>query len=149
MVLDRYHSLWVLCDGGFPGSPYGYELPGLMRIQAGSGEAEIVHRFSEGNLPKSLKINEMGDTLYFLNQGVYRYPVLSERAPELLIESPYPEGYPGGFYALEVDPESSELYVADALDFVQQGRVFRYTPGGDLLDSFQAGIGPGGFCFKP
>jgi DNA-binding beta-propeller fold protein YncE len=149
MVLDRYQNLWVLCDGGFPDSPFGHELPGLMRIKAGSGEAEIVHRFSEGALPRSLKINGSGDTIYFINQGVYSFPVSSESTPELLIDSPYPQGYQGGFYALEVDPSSSELYVADAMDFVQRGSIYRYTPEGDLVDSFQAGIGPGEFCFKP
>jgi len=149
MVLDRYQSLWVLCDGGFPDSPYGYEPAGLMRIRAGSGQAEIVHRFAEGAQPRSLKINGSGDTVFFVNQAVYAYPVSSDREPEILIESPYPDGYQGGFYALEVDPLSSELYVADAMDFVQRGRIFRYTPGGKLVDSFLAGIGPGGFCFKP
>lgn len=149
MVLDRDQTLWVLCDGGFPESPYGYELPGLMRIRAGSREAEIVHRFEDGTLPRSLKINGSGDTLFFVNQGVYSYPVESEEAPELLIDSPYPQGYQGGFYALEVDPLSSELYVADAMDFVQRGWIYRYTPWGELLDTFQAGIAPGGFCLKP
>jgi DNA-binding beta-propeller fold protein YncE len=149
MVLDRYQTLWVLSDGGFPESPYGYELPGLMKIDAGSGEAELVHRFSEGALPSGLSINGSGDTLYFLNGGVYRHAVGSMKDPELIIDSPYPAGVQGGFYALEVDPVSSELYVADAMDFVQRGMVYRYTPDGEAVDAFLAGIGPGRFCFKP
>jgi len=149
MVLDRYQTLWVLSDGGFPESPYGYDLPGLMKIEAGSGKAEIVHRFSQGALPSGLTINGSGDTLHFLNKGVYRHAVMSTREPELVIDSPYPAGHQGGFYALEVDPVSSELYVADAIDFVQRGMVYRYTPDGAAVDTFQTGIGPGGFCFKP
>ena len=92
MVLDRYQTLWVLCDGGFPESPYGHELPGLMKIEAGSGEAEIVHRFSQGALPRQLKINGAGDTLYFLNGGVHRHAVRAAIEPELFIGSPYPDG---------------------------------------------------------
>lgn len=149
MVLDRHQTLWVLSDGGFPESPYGYELPGLMKIEAGSGKAEIVHRFSQGSMPRSLSINGSGDTLYFLDGGVYRYAVGSMREPELLIDSPYPSGAQGGFYALEVDPVSTELYVADVIDFVQRGIVYRFTPQGVAVDTFQTGIGPGGFCFKP
>jgi DNA-binding beta-propeller fold protein YncE len=149
MVLDRYQTLWVLSDGGFPESPYGYELPGLMKIEAGSRKAEIVHRFSQGALPRGLSINGSGDTLYFLNKDIYRHAVLSTREPELLVESPYPSGQQGAYYALEVDPASSELYVADAIDFVQRGMVYRFTPGGAAVDTFQTGIGPGYFCFKP
>jgi DNA-binding beta-propeller fold protein YncE len=148
MVLDRYQTLWVLCDGGFPESPYGHEQPGLMKIEAGSGEAEIVHRFSQGALPGHLKINGTGDTLYFLNGSVYRHAVRAATEPELFIESPYPDGLNGGFYALDVDPVSAEVYVADAIDFVQRGMVYRFTPDGEPVDTFQTGIGPGEFCFK-
>ena len=144
MVLDHHQTLWVLSDGGWPESPYGYELPGLMKIEAGSRKAEIVHRFSQGDMPSGLSINGSGDTLYFLNQGVYRHVIGSGREPELIIEHPYP----GGFYALAVDPVSSELYVADAVDFVQRGNVYRFTGHGAAVDTFQAGIVPGGFCFK-
>lgn len=149
IVLDRYQTLWVLCDGGFPESPYGYELPGLLRIEAGSGKAEIVHRFSQGSLPRGLEINGSGDTLFFLDRGLYRHAVVSAREPELLVSSPYPQGHHGGFYSLEVDPVSSELYVADVFDFVQRGMVYRFTSEGEAVDTFQTGIGPGEFCFKP
>lgn len=149
MVLDRYQTLWILCDGGFPESPYGYELPGLMKVEAGSGKAEIVHRFAEGALPRSLKINGTGDTIYFLNGGVYRKGVVGDREAELFMEGPYPEGQQGGYYALDVDPVSSEIYVADAIDFIQRGMVYRFTSSGKAIDSFQTGIGPGSFCFKP
>ncbi|MDD3108749.1 MAG: YncE family protein, partial [Alistipes sp.] len=47
-----------------------------------------------------------------------------------------------------VDPYRSEVYVADAIDYVQSGRVYRYTPQGTLLDDFAAGVIPGAFCFK-
>jgi YVTN family beta-propeller protein len=149
MVVDRYRNLWVLCDGGFPESPFGYEAPGLMKIEAGSGRAELVLSFVEGTLPRGLTINGSADTLYYLNGGVYRQAVVAGSDPELLISSPYPSDQQGGFYGLAVDPVSSELYVADAIDFVQRGMVYRFSPGGTPVDTFQVGIGPGGFCFKP
>jgi len=149
MVLDRYQTLWVLSDGGYPGSPYGYELPGLMKIEAGSRKAELVHRFPEGAMPRGLTINGSGDTLYFLNRGVYRHAVLDDGDPELLIEGPSSANGNAGFYALAVDPASSELYVADAMDFVQRGRIYRFTPECQAVDTFPVGIGPGAFCFKP
>ncbi|MDF1573845.1 MAG: YncE family protein [Bacteroidales bacterium] len=148
MVLDRYHTLWVLCDGGSEGSPYGSEAPGLVKIGAGSREAQIVHRFSRGEIPRELRINGSGDTLYFLNGDVYSYAVHGSSDPGLLIENPYDGTLFNGYYGLEVDPVTSEVYVADALDFVQRGMIYRFSPDGIPVDTFQAGIAPGSFCFK-
>lgn len=148
MVLDKNSSLWILTDGGFEGTPYGYETPGLLRIDAGSDLVVTVFRFSPGELPSKLKINGTGDTLYFLNRHVYRQTVEPGSSPELFVRSPYPEEYSGGFYGLAVDPESSDIYVSDAGDYIQRGTVFRFRPDGFPLDTFQAGIVPGNFCFK-
>ena len=75
--------------------------------------------------------------------------MVGDREAELFMEGPYPEGQQGGYYALDVDPVSSEIYVADAIDFIQRGMVYRFTSSGKAIDSFQTGIGPGSFCFKP
>jgi DNA-binding beta-propeller fold protein YncE len=149
MVLDRFHNLWVLCDGGAPGSPYGSEAPGLLKIAAGSAGAQVVCRFSLQDMPSELKINGRGDTLYFINRDVFRFAVNGSAEPELLIESPYEGTILNGFYGLEIDPVSTELYVADAIDFIQRGMIYRFTPQGMPVDTFQTGIAPGGFCFKP
>jgi len=148
MVMDRQHSLWVMCDGGVEGSPYGNEEGGLLRIRAGSREAELVLNFSLGDNPRDLKINSTGDTLYYINGDVYRYAIFGSAGPELLVESPYESSILSGYYGLEVDPFSSEIYVADAIDFVQRGMVYRYSPEGLALDTFRTGIAPGGFCFN-
>jgi len=149
MVLDKYHSLWVLTDGGFEESPYGYEAPGLLRIKSGSREVEIVHRFRAGEKPSELKINGGGDTLFFINHHIYSCSIANSDGPELFISSPYDGMGSGGFYSLEVDSASSHIYVADAVDHMQRGNIYRYNPYGHLMDSFSAGITPGAFCFKP
>jgi DNA-binding beta-propeller fold protein YncE len=147
MVLDRNFDLWVLCDGGDEGNSYGRETAGLIKIGAGSTEAELILNIDSG-YPRDLKINGTGDTLYFINGDVYRYPINGFSEPELLVESPYGGNMFGGFYGLEVDPVSSELYVADAIDFVQRGMVYRFSPAGKPVDNFRTGIAPGAFCFK-
>ncbi len=148
MVMDRFHNLWVLSDGGFEGSPYGYEVPGLMKIEPGSREASLVYSFERGTQPTELHINGSGDTLWFLNRHLWRMPIEGS-VPEMFIESPYASGFNGGFYGLEVDPSNSELYISDAIDYVQRGRVYRYLPDGVPLDTLRTGISPAAFCFKP
>lgn len=147
MVMDRYHNLWVLSDGGFEGSPYGFELPGLMKIAPGSGEAELVYSFESGSQPTELHINGGGDTLWFLDRHVFSMPVQAS-VPEIFLESPYASGYSGGFYGLALDPSNSEVYVSDAIDYVQRGRAYRISPAGVPLDTILTGISPAAFCFK-
>lgn len=149
MVLDRYNSLWVLTDGGFQDSPYGYETPGLLRIRADSRESEVIHRFQAGEMPSELKINGTGDTLFFINNNIYNYVVDGPSEPGLLVKSPYSGSGTGGYYALEVDPVTSHLFVADAIDHQQRGNIYRFEGTGEPVDTFSAGITPGAFCFNP
>lgn len=149
LVIDKYNKIWTITDGGEKGSAYGREAPALVRIDAKTHEIEYVYRFREEDAPSEIKINGSKDILYFLNGHVYRKAVLSEKAPELFIKSPYGEKYSGGFYGLAIDPFSNDIYVADAIDYVQNGVVYRYSATAELIDSFKVGIAPGNFCFKP
>jgi len=110
-----------------------------------------VYRFEIGEQPTELHVNGSGDTLWFLNRHLYRMPVETrpDPQPELFIESPYGVAFNGGYYGLELDPSSSEIYISDAVDYVQRGRVYRFAPDGVPLDTIQVGISPAAFCFMP
>jgi len=148
MVLDKENKLWVLTDGGFEGNPYGYEQPGLLKIDAETREIERSFRFARREHPLNLCINPTRDTLYFLNRHVWKMATGEKRIPEQpFIESKYTSSY-GGFYSLAIDPETSEIYLGDAIDHRQNGLVYRYSRNGKLIDEFKVGISPGDFAFK-
>ncbi len=52
------------------------------------------------------------------------------------------------YYGLTVNPDNGEVYIADAIDYQQQGMMYRYSPQGKLIDEFYVGIIPGAFCWK-
>jgi len=51
-------------------------------------------------------------------------------------------------YSTGVDPVTGDVYVSDALDFIQQSRIYRYDTNGTLIHSFTAGIISGNFAFN-
>ena len=145
LALDRFGKIWTVTDGGYPGSPYGQEAPGLYRIDAATQQVDRAFMFRFGDRASEVCLNGTRDTLYFIKDHVWRMDVRSESLPE----KPFLENMTGNYwYGLTVDPRTSEVYLADALDYVQPGWVFRYSARGELLDSFQVGIIPGAFCFK-
>jgi DNA-binding beta-propeller fold protein YncE len=149
MVVDRNNKLWVLSDGGAQGNPYAYERPGLTCIDPETLEIEKIFRFSLDDNPLSLSTNGKSDTLFLINHHVWKMAVNSSKFPDApFLVSPYGNELTGGFYALAVDPVNSNLYVADAVDNIQHGSVYRFSSSGLPIDSFQTGIIPGAFCFK-
>jgi DNA-binding beta-propeller fold protein YncE len=148
MVLDKSANIWVITDGGFQGNPFGYEEPALVRIEAESREILNQYRFDITSSPADLAINKTLDTLYFINRDLYRYPISEDSPPELIVESPYTGAYNRGFSALGIDPENNDIYLADAIDNVQQGVVYRIRPTGIAIDTFKVGIIPTYFAFK-
>ena len=147
LIIDKYNKIWVLTDGGFEGNSYGYEEPGLIRIDAETRKIEKTFRFNILDSPSELKINGSGDTIYYINRHIYRLATNSEEQPEKIIESTY-SSRTLGYYGLGIDPTTSEIYVADAIDNVQSGVVYRFMPDGSPVDTFKVGIIPGEFCFK-
>ncbi len=148
MVVDKFNRLWVLSDGGYTGTPYGEVQPALTCIETNTLSIINVIEMDADDSPTKLSINGAGDTLYFLNNDLYRMSVLGMENPEVFIESPYSHGYVGGFYGLSIDPSTSEIYIADGINFSQPGVVYRYTAEAAAIDTFMVGVIPGAFCFK-
>lgn len=150
MVVDRSQKLWILSDGGAEGNPFAFERPGLTRIDPHTMEIERIFRFNLNDNPLSVCLNRSGDTLFWINQHVWKMAVGASKLPDTpFVISPYKEGITGGFSSLTIDSENSDVYVADAVDNVQQGNVYRFSASGIPIDTFQTGIIPSSFCFKP
>lgn len=144
LVLDKNGKMWTITDGGYEGSPYGYEAPALCQIDAETFTVEKRFEFRLGDSPSEVQLNGGRDTLYWINDDIWRMPVDAERVPV----RPFLERRDTKFYGLTVNPRNGDVYVADAIDYQQQGIVYRYTAEGDPVDRFYVGITPGAFCWK-
>ncbi len=144
LVMDKYNRLWTVTDGGYEGSPYGYEAPALYCIDADKFEVVSRFRFKKGDYPSEVQMNGTRDTIYWINDDIWQMDVLAQRVPV----RPFLESRGTIYYGLTVNPRNSEVYIADAIDYQQQGKIYRYSSNGKLLDEFYVGIIPGAFCWR-
>lgn len=144
LVIDKNNKLWTITDGGYDGSPYGYEAPSLYRIDAESFKIEKQFQFQFGDAPSEVQLNGTGDIIYWINNDIWAMSVDAESVPN------YPFISSDGtiYYGLTISPTNGDLYIADAIDYQQQGKIYRYSKEGVLIDEFYVGVIPGAFCWK-
>ena len=144
LALDANGKLWTVTDGGYEGSPYGYDAPALYRINPEKMVVEQRFDFKKGDSPSEIQINGDGTEIYWINDDIWRMNVNATSLPE----APFLPSKGTIYYGLTVSPRNGDVYIADAIDYVQLGKIYRYSKTGELLDDFYAGIIPGAFAWK-
>lgn len=137
--VDKNDNVWVSCSGNTT------SYAALMQIDGDS--LNVLKTMEASSFDQSfgeLEINGAGNQLYYLNQDVYQLSIANSTLPS----SPIILQNDRLFYALGIHPNSNEIYVCDAIDYVQSGIVFRYSPQGQQIASFRSGIIPGFFFFR-
>lgn len=144
ITLDCNGKLWVMTDGGLEGSPYGSEEPRLLRIDPEKLVIERLWTFDEYSSPRELQTNGSGDRIYWINDDVWSMSVDADELPEMPLIASKGTIY----YGLTISPESGEIYVADAIDYMQPGTIYRYDAQGNLVSEFSTGVTPSAFAWK-
>ncbi len=136
LVLDKNNKMWVICSGN-----WGANDGTLERIDLSTFVTEQVIQLNSS--ASELCINNDLDKLYWLANGVNNLDVDQTSVINSIVNSG--SGY---FYGLGVHPNSNDIYISDAIDFVQAGKLFRFNSQGDALDSTTLGINPHAIFFK-
>lgn len=136
---DNNGKIWVLCSGESSSGING----ALYKIDPLTNTVENTFPFPAGNSPWRLTKNALSDTLYYLNNGVNKMWTGTSSLPA----SPLIAQGSRSFYGLGINPANGQIYVSDAIDYVQSGRVYIYNSTGILISDFSAGIIPGDFYF--
>lgn len=138
IVLDKDNYLWVLCSGGI-----NQEIPRLQQVDLSNFTSEKDFSFnSVSESPIRLVIDEDKSHLYFLNQHLYRMSIYDNQLPV----TTHIKADGRNFYGLAISPEN-EIYLTDAIDYQQKGKVYRYYENGELIDEFETGIIPQHIAF--
>jgi YVTN family beta-propeller protein len=141
MVVDRNNLLWVLCNGGWTRENFA-EIDGI-NTETLAIDKRLVFSTKQAS-PACLSIDGMGETLFYLENGVQEMSITATVLPS----EPFIPQTAHSFYKLGINPASDDIYVTDAVDYQNNGYLLYYNPSGVLVSSLQADIIPGSLCFK-
>jgi len=140
LVEDKNGKLWVLCQGDASIN----KTAALFCINPLNKNIEKRFDFPLNEAPSRLCVNDTHDTLYFINKHIFQ---LIADAPSI---SPNKiiDGSSKNYYGLAVEPKTGQVYVADAIDYIQKGKIYSYNAKGSLLGEFKVGLIPSKIYFK-
>lgn len=140
LVIDKNDKVWVLSAGDKQNN-----IPAkLTRINPVNLQIELAFGFGANQSPGNLCINKTKDTLYYLNAGIYQLPIQNTILPNSALINPGTKN----FYGLGINPSTYQIYVADALDYIQKSNIYIYTTGGVEQNNFKASYISNGFYFE-
>lgn len=141
MVLDRNNNIWVLCNGGWTRQNYAE----LISINTRTNHVEKKFLFPTLEAsPSSLQIDGTGTVLYYLDKGVRQMDISSIELPAHPL-IPEAGSY---FYKIGINQVNNDIFITDAVDFMQQGFVIIYRKDGTFVLKQKADIIPGSMCFN-
>jgi YVTN family beta-propeller protein len=140
MQIDKNGKLWVMCAGDLNTSATA----GIYKINIQNLQVEHAFPISATlNIWDKLRMNAAADTIYYLHNGVNKMDVSSSALPS----APFIQLNGRNFHGLAVSAGGT-IFIADAIDYVQKGKVYTYNASGILQNTLSAGIIPGDISFK-
>ncbi len=134
------NDIFVLCSENSSLS----KTASLVKINAATKTITITFEFQAGAKPGLLTLDEKNKRLLWRDKDVFSTSV---DAPSVYA-SALISGSNRNIYSMCADPNNGEIYLSDALDYVQSSMVYRYTSNGDLLHNFKAGVITTDFAFE-
>jgi DNA-binding beta-propeller fold protein YncE len=139
--LDKNGNVWVSCSGD-----QGNNFPALQQFNSTTLQLmKTLPIESSNQFLSEIAMNGDKDELFFINQlGLGKVGIDDSS----LVEKAIIPANNRILYAMNIDPKTNEIYLADAIDYQQRGVVYRYNGSGSLMSHFRVGIIPGSIYFK-
>jgi len=138
--MDKNNKLWVMCAGDAGNSVKA----AIYKVDIQQKQVEHCFQLNTSlDIWDKLTINSTRDTLYYMCKGIYRMPVTATDLPS----QAFIQQGSALFHGLAVNPVNNNIFVADAVDYVQKGKVYYYDSGGTLKGTINTGIIPVDFYF--
>lgn len=142
IAMDNLGRLWVSSEGKSDISI----LPNISRFTVGSSSLSLDTKWEfTASAPSSVCTNAARDKIYYIvGEQVFQMNSNSTALPSTATVSKSGAIW----YGIGVEPISGDLFLSDALDYVQQSTIYRYSCDGSQLKAVKkAGIISNGFLF--
>jgi len=140
LEVDAEGMIWVSCSGGI-----NQGFPALHRIDPTTMLVEETLELNDNSKSiGELELNPDKTKLIYLMEDVFELSIHEKSLPSASKISA--DGRL--FYGIGVDKASGEIYLSDAIDYLQRGVIYRMDSTGSGITTFKSGIMPGGFFFQ-
>jgi len=145
-IRDANGKVWVLCSGQVlyddMWNVIGHSSAVLYKLDGTNFSQEAYFTIgSEGDHPGRLSVSPDGNTIYYLNNGLYAFSASDDTATGVLLIS-------DNCTSIDIDPATGDIWSAGISDFMNPSWVYHYTSTGSLIDSLEVGIGASGVVFN-
>ncbi len=140
IVADEAGNIYVLCQGlaAWTGTETASK---LYKITSSNNEVELEIDLFANAHPQKLGLSPDATTVYvgggYGFGGIYTFDV----ADGQLSSVPMMDNF---FYGFLINPDNGNIFACEAPDWESPGTLYRYSPDGTLLGSYEVGIGPNG-----
>ncbi len=136
---DKLDRIWVAVDEDTALGLYA----GFYCYDRNLAEQKSFFYSSYNHHPGNLCIDAAGENLFFSDKDVFTFSINSSQLPQVSFINATGKN----IYCMGVDPATDDVYISDALDYVQPSAIYRYNKSAGLVHSFTAGVIAGNFAF--
>lgn len=146
LVTDASGMVWALCSGEVLYDEFwnvtGHTPARLHRIDPSDFSVSFSAVVGEeGDHPQSLSVSPDGQSLYYIIGGIRRLETTALVMPGELVVS-------GAFSSVNVHPQNGSLWTTSVSNFVSNSTISNYTTAGQLIRTFNTGIGANGVYWR-
>lgn len=140
VIEDGNGKLWVACSGSVTEN-----IPAaLYQINPLTNSIQQSIIFPNNQTISLLTVNGKGDFMYYRSgNNIFKMATDATQLPTQAFITT--TGI--NIYGLGVDPVNGDIYLSDAIDYTQNGKLYRYDANGKLIHQFKGGIIPGAINF--
>ncbi len=136
MVQDTNNKLWVITTDG---------VSKLFRINTTTFEVEQTVEIGSNSKGYLAVTPDKRNLIYAMGKAVYKMSIDATTAPTTPL---FTASNVTSFYGMNVDPNTGDIYVADAKNYSSAGDTYIFTADGNFKNKVETGIAPNSFVFR-